>query len=311
MNTSLRTYFYSECTTIRFFLYLIIIGFFSTSANAQVSDLARVEYTYIPQADSDNRVSRFRAFVNYPIRLGWEGSFVVVGLEYRKLDLDFEDPVPFDLDALGKFQMFRSSVAFTCKMKNDWRLAANVGIEVNSNFELNSVINDDLNLSGALFFIKDKSGDGIEKPSRFIIGLNYSTNAGRPFPIPLINYYKKFRPNWSYSLGTPKTNIKHFLGKKQSVQAYITLDGFFSNIQNNLDVRYNDGTSATAENISMTLVLGGIGYEYNFTKNLVAYAYGGHTFFNEIRLRDGSRNNLFKINEKNTFYLRSGIKFKI
>lgn len=311
MNSSLRICFSSQITTVKVLLFLAILSLSYASAIGQVSDLARVEYTYIPQADSENQVSRFRAFVNYPIRLGWEGSFIVVGLEYRKLDLDFEDPMPFDLDALGKFQMFRSSVAFTYKMNNDWRFAANAGIEVNSNFEKNSVINDDLNFTGALFFIKDKSGEGVEKPSRFLIGLNYSTNAGRPFPIPLINYFKKFRPNWSYSLGTPKTNIKHALSKKQSIQAYITLDGFFSNIQNNLEVFHDDGSITTAENISMTLVLGGIGYEYNFTKNLVAYAYGGHTFFNEIRLRDGSRNNLFKINEKNTFYLRTGIKFKI
>lgn len=311
MKTSLRNYFYSEFTAIKVLLLLTILCLSSVPVAGQVSDLARLEYTYIPQADSDNKVSRFRAFVNYPIRLSWEGSFIVVGLEYRKLDLDFEDPVPFDLDALGKFQMFRSSVAFTYKINKDWRLAASAGVEVNSNFEEKSVINDDLNFTGALFFIKDKSGEGVKKPSRFLIGLNYSTNAGRPFPIPLINYFKKFRPNWSYSLGTPKTNIKHSLTKKQSIQAYITLDGFFSNIQNDLDVSHNDGSITKAENISMTLVLGGIGYEYYFTKNLVAYAYGGHTFFNEIRLRDGSRNNLFKINEKNTFYLRSGIKFKI
>ena len=284
---------------------------FSTSVTGQVTDLARIEYTYIPQADSDNKVSRFRAFVNYPIRLGWEGSFIVVGLEYRNLDLDFEDPVPFDLDGLGNFQMFRTSVAFTYKMKNDWRFASSAGIEVNSNFQGSSIVSDDVNFTGSLFFIKDKSGEGVEKPSRFVLGLNYSTNAGRPFPIPLINYYKKFRPNWSYSLGTPKTNIKHSLTKKQNVQAFITLDGFFSNIQNKLDVHHNDGSISTADNISMTLVLGGVGYEYSFTKNIVAYAYGGHTFFNEIRLRDGSRNNLFKINEKNTFYLRTGIKLKI
>jgi hypothetical protein len=311
MHTSLRTCFYSEFTAFKFFLFLTVLLLCSAPTNAQVSDLARLEYTYIPQADSENRVSRIRAFVNYPIRRGWEGSFIVVGLEYIKLDLDFEDPVPFDLDALGKFQMFRSSVAFTYKMNKNWRLAANAGIEVNSNFEENSITNEDLNFTGALFFIKDKSGEGVEKPSRFIIGLNYSTNAGRPFPIPLINYYKKFHPNWSYSLGTPKTNIKYSPTKKQNIQAYITLDGFYSNIQNNLDVHTVDGSIATAENISMTLVLGGIGYEYYFTKNLVAYAYGGHTFFNEIRLRDGSLNSLFKINEKNTFYLRSGIKFKI
>lgn len=311
MITSLKTIFYSESNFLKRLLFIVIVAIPFVSLKAQVTDLARLEYTYIPQANSDNDVNRIRAFVNYPIQLGWEGSFLVIGVEYRNLGLDFNDPVPFNLDALGQFQMFRSSVAFTYKMKKNWRFAAKAGVEINSNFEENKIISDDVNFTGAVFFIKDKSGDEIEKPSRFILGLNYSTNAGRPFPIPVINYYKKIRPNWSYSVGTPKTNIKHFFDKKHGVQAYITLDGFFSNIQNNLAIENDDGSISTAENISMTLVLGGLGYEYYFTKNLVAYLYGGHTLFNEIRMRDADRNNLYKINEKNTIYLRSGIKFKI
>ena len=47
-----------------------------------------------------------------------------------------------------------------------------------------------------------------------------------------------------------------------------------------------DGTFSSAENISMTMVLGGLGYEYAFTKHLLFYAYGGYTFYNEIKHRD-------------------------
>jgi hypothetical protein len=196
-------------------------------------------------------------------------------------------------------------------MKKDWRLAAKVGAEVNSNFESGEVTKEDLNFTGAVFIIKNRSGDTIAKPSRFIIGLNYTTNAGRPFPLPVINYYKKFHPDWSYSVGTPKSNLKYMMRKKHAIQGFVTLDGFFSNIQNNIDIINTDATISTAENISMTLVLGGIGYEYLFSKHLVFYAYGGHTIYNEIRLRDSKRNSLYKINEKNTYYLRTGIKFKI
>lgn len=278
---------------------------------AQTSDLARIEYTYIPQANSKNSVSRYRAFVNYPFQLGWEGSYLIAGVEYRNLDLDFKDPVPFDIRNLMKFQLFRATVAYTFKIKNDWRFAAKIGCEIDSNFDESTVTNDDVKFTGALFFINDKSGESVEKPSRFVIGINYTTNAGRPFPIPVLNYYKKYHPNWSYSLGTPKTNIKHFLSKKQTIQAFATLDGFFSNIQNNLDITNPDGSVSSADNISMTLVLGGLGYEYYFTKHLLLYFYGGHTFYNEIRLRDSNRKNLFGINDKNTFYIRTGIKFKI
>ena len=294
-----------------FFTITFLFCLIGVIASAQVSDLARIEYTSIPQSKSENSVSRFRAFVNYPIRMKWEDCYLVVGIEYRNLDLDFNDPVPFSVDNLGKFQLFRTTVAYTFKMKRNWRFAAKVGLEVDSNFDESKITRNDTKFTGALFFIKSKMGDEVEKPSRFIIGLNYSTNAGRPFPIPVINYFKKFRPNWTYSLGTPKTNIKHILSKKQTLQAFVTLDGFFSNIQNNLEINNVDGSVSSADNISMTLVLGGIGYEYHFTKNLLLYAYGGHTFYNEIRLRDTDRNNLFRINNENTFYFRTGIKFKI
>ncbi len=284
---------------------------FTNIVLAQTTDLARMEYTYIPQAKSDNSVSRFRTFFNFPIEMGWEGSYLVPGIEYRNLDLDFEDPVPFSTENLEKFQMFRISLAYTFKLKKDWRFGAKTGFEIASNFEKRDVQGGDLRFTGAAYLIKDRTGDQYEKPQRLIIGLQYSTNAGRPFPIPIINYYKKFHPKWSFSIGSPKTNLKYNLNTKNTFQGFLTLDGFFSNIQNDLLVNYPDNSTAVGDNISMTLVLGGIGYEYYFTKHLLLYAYGGHTFFNEIRIRDTDRNSLYKINEENTFYLRGGIKFKI
>jgi len=294
----------------------VILLFCSIGANscfAQLTDLARLEYTYIPQGNSDNVVTRFRVFANYPIQLGWEGSFLIPGVEYRNLNFDIDDPMPFDLATLGSFQSFRASLAYTFKMKRNWRFGAKVGLEVASNFEESTVESRDMRFSGEIYMIKDRTGDEFEKPNRLILGLQYSTNAGRPFPIPIINYFRRFHPDWSYSLGSPKTNLKHTFGttQKHSLQSYVTLDGFFSNIQNDLVITNPDNSITTADNISMTIILGGLGYEYSFTKHLLFYFYGGHTIFNEIRLRDRSRNNLFTINEENTFYLRSGIKFKI
>lgn len=285
----------------------------TTSHNllSQTTDLARIEYTFIPQSKSDNSINRFRAFVNLPIKLGWEGGYLIPGIEYRNFDLDIEDPVPFDIDKLGKFQMFRAALAFTFKFENNWYFAIKGGAELASNFEENSITKNDVNFTGAVFFVNDKSGDSYKTPSRFIIGLNYSTNAGRPFPIPIINYFRKFDPNWSYSLGSPKTNLKYFWNDKNSIQAFVTLDGFFSNIQKNREVHYGDDSTASADNISMTMILGGIGYEYNITKHLLFYAYAGRTIYNEIRLRDTERTNLYVLNDENTFYLRTGIKFKI
>ena len=277
----------------------------------QTTDLLRAEWTRVPQVDSDNSISRVRAFINFPIPLSWEGSYLIPGFEYRHITLDIDDPVPFDANDAKTFQMFRATMAYTFKVKNDWRFAARAGIELASNFERADFVGRDLRFSGSVFAVKDRTGENVEKPNRWIIGLQYSTNQGRPFPLPIINYYREFTPSWSYSLGTPKTNIKHKLNEKNSLQLYISLDGFFSNLQNNRVVTFSDGSTAIADNISMTQVLTGIGYEYNFTGNFFFYTYVAYTLYNELRLRDENRNNVFNLNENNTGYFRTGIKYKI
>jgi len=311
MNSCFQTFFYSEMYVKAMLFMLLYFGAVGMGLHAQTTDLARLEYTYIPQSNSENTVSRVRAFINLPVELNWEGSYLIAGLEYRNIDFDLKDAVPFDKNNLQRLQLFRTTMAYTFDMSKNWRFVGKVGMEIDSNFEDRQIRGEDVRFTGSLFFIKDLSGENVETPSRLIFGLNYSTNAGRPFPIPLLNYHKKFKPNWSYSVGTPKTNLKHTINKKHAFQGYITLDGFFSNLQNDLFIPNAHGSVTSADNISMTLVLGGLGYEYYFTKNLLLYVYGGHTIYNEIRLRDEFRNNLYKINDKNTFYLRSGIKFKL
>jgi hypothetical protein len=71
--------------------------------------------------------------------------------------------------------------------------------------------------------------------------------------------YRKFQPNWSFSLGTPKTKHKYFLSKKHTIQAFATFDGFFSNIQEKRAVTYSISATAIADNKSITKVLDGLG----------------------------------------------------
>ena len=41
-------------------------------------------------------------------------------------------------------------------MKKDWRFATQVGLMAASNYEMNTLITDDLLFTGSLFFLKDK-----------------------------------------------------------------------------------------------------------------------------------------------------------
>lgn len=292
---------------------LIIITYFCVflqKNSAQVTDLTRVEYTYFPQRGSDNSFRRFRTFVNIPLKLNDKGAFLVPKLEYRNVNFDYKDPTTFSTDRLDKFQHFEVGLGYTFKMSKDWRFAVQGGVIAASNFQNDKLIGDDLITTGSIFFIKNKKNDGLEKPWRLILGLRYSTTAGMPIPLPFVNYFKRFDPKFSYTLGVPKTNIKYYLNKKNVFQGLVTLDGFFANIQNNRVLVQNEG-SVQADSISMTIVLAGLGYEHFFTKHLLMYTYAGFTVLNDIRLRDTNRDDVLTINDTNTFYIRAGLKFKI
>ncbi len=90
------------------------------------------------------------------------------------------------------------------------------------------------------------------------------------------------------------------------LQVFATLDGYFANIQQPIDV---DGQKVN--NISLSVAVAGLGYEYCFTKHLVAYVYSGYTFRLNNVLRNSDRDEIFGLNELNAFYLRTGIKFKL
>lgn len=289
------------------FLMLMFLNF--PEAEAQSTDIARLEYTYFPQSSSDNSFRRFTTLLNFPIKFGKEGSYLIPGIEYENINFKYKDDAPFSkLGEMDRFQSFTLSLGYTWEIKNDWRAAGWVGMMAASNFELHKVINDDFLFTGAFAFIKDKNEEEVAKPWRLILGIYYSTTSGRPFPLPIVNYYKEFSPDWSYTIGVPKSNIKYQISKKSEVQAFATLDGFYANIQENRMLQNSD---KLAESISMTIVLGGLGYEYSFTDHLVYYLYAGYTIMNDIRLRDSEKEDVYAINKVNTFYGRTGLKIKI
>lgn len=293
---------------LKFFLFLLIAGLADIS-QAQSTDLARLEYTYFPQANSDNSFRRFRTSVNLPLKMNDKGAYLVPGIEYENINFKFEDETPFQKrGTLDRFQSFTATLGYTFKINEAWRFGALGGVMVASNFETSTVMRDDYLYTGAVFFLRDRDEEPGEVPSRLILGLHYSTTSGFPFPLPIVNYYREFHPNWSYTLGVPKSNLKHSLGERSELQAFVTLDGFYANIQQNREI---PNSTALGENISMTIVLAGIGYEYKITNHLVYYLYGGHTLMNDIRIRDENRDDVYDINKVNTFYGRTGLKISI
>ena len=295
---------------IKRLLVSLIVVLAVSNMQSQSTDIARVEYMHIPFSNSQNTVSRFRGLVQVPIPLDKElDKIFVVGFEYQNINIDINDETPptFNTRDVGTLHRIDGFLGYTWKLNENWRLGVKAGARISSNLQ-DGLMGDDWIYTGSVYLINDmKEATSVNKPYRWIFGLDYSTTPGRNYPLPLINYYREFHPNWTYTLGVPKTNVRHYLNNshKDALQAFVTLDNFFANIQNNVVV---DGN--TAENISMTIILGGLGYEHFFTKHLLYYAYATHSISNDFRLRNNERDDIYTINSENTFYFRSGVKFK-
>ncbi len=295
------------------FLLVFVILLCASAAQSQVTDLARLEFTYFPQGKSDNSFRRVRTFINVPFKTS-EHGYLVPGIGYRNVNLKLGDEIPFSDLNLERYQSVTLSLGYTNKMKNDWRYAFQGGLIAASNFS-QKLESEDFILEGSAFLIKDKTkSDEVNpstKPWRLIFGLSYSTTAGRPYPLPIINYYREFAPKWSFAIGVPKSNIKYRFNKTHAVNAFATLDGFYANIQGDVAIPNQQGGTAMGENISMTTALSGLGYEYCLTDHILFYVYGGWTIINDIRIRDENADDIYTINDTNNIYARTGIKFKI
>ncbi|WP_241507266.1 DUF6268 family outer membrane beta-barrel protein [Aquimarina sediminis] len=273
--------------------------------------MARIEYAYIPQADSDNVYSRFRFSANYPIKMDDKGTYFVVGTQYRFNNLQIEDELGIDKEGLEGFHTIGVELGYTFKMKNNWRFGTKIGVGISSNFEESGVEGDDFRYRGSLYFVKTYKGRQEPKMARLIVGVQYTNPASLNFPLPIINYFKRFHPSWSYAIGTPKTNIKYFFNDKSTLQAFVGLDRFYGNLQKNKVFVDKNGETKVVANASMLNVMGALGYEYYFTEHLLFYTYAGYTLSNEIRLRNGNQESVLTVNDGNTFYFRGGIKLKI
>ena len=291
----------SKCYTL---LVLLTLGCIHL-AQAQLTDLARLEYSFIPSSKSEDQYTRLRAVVNYPIKIK-NKDYLIVGGEYNRILLNLEDEYPFNTQQLKKLHVIDFSLGYTFKTSENWRLGLKITPRIASTLT-SKLTSNDMFLNGGVFAIKDRTdAKDIDKPYRLVVGLTYNSTTGVPFPLPFVSYFRRVNEKWSYSIGVPKSNVKYFFSEKSILQTFAGLDGYFANIQNPITVNQQ-----VADNISLSVAIGGLGYEYCFTKHLIAYSYIGYTFLLSNHLRDDNRDNVYKLNDLNAFYFRSGIKFKI
>jgi hypothetical protein len=285
-------------------IFLLLI---TAVTNGQLSDLAKIDYTRLPKGSSDVGYDRLRGLFNYPIKVK-EGSFFMVGLDYSKIELSFDSGIDaFDIDAIEDFQLLDLNIGYTFKMNENWRFGARFTPGFSSNL-VKELSFEDVVFSGDIVFIKDKRhNEKVEKPYQLILGVSYSGNRGIPFPLPFISYYRKFHPNWSYKLGVPKSNLQYHLSEKSRFKLVAELDGFTSNIQGGLLVNGDE----IADKVNMSIIIGGLRYEYKFTNHLELYFNVSNILSSSATLKDRKNNSIISLNKNNTYYFRTGIRFKI
>ncbi len=287
------------------FLSVLFFCCFTQSVLAQLTDIARLEYSFIPKSKSEDQYTRVRALVNYPIKTS-EDCYLVVGAEYNRIILNLEDTYPFDRSLIETINIIDLNIGYTFKTSENWRLAFKANPRVASTL-IDKMTFEDVFFNGGVFAINDRREDeSVKRPFRLIFGLTYNATTGVPFPLPFVSYYRRINYHWSFSAGVPKSNVKYYFTDSNILQAFVSLDGYFAHLQRPLTIN-----GRQVDNISLSVAVGGLGYEYCFTKNLVAYGYAGYTFRLNNVLRDNNRNEVFKLDDVNAFYLRTGIKFKI
>ena len=59
--------------------------------------------------------------MNFPIKLNDNGAYLVPGVEYQNINLDYDDPALFNTSDLERFQSFSFNLGYTFKISEDWR----------------------------------------------------------------------------------------------------------------------------------------------------------------------------------------------
>lgn len=283
--------------------FLNIIFLFGVIGFSQSTDILRAEYTVLPKTDTDIEVARYRFLINIPIKLSMD-NYLVTGAEYNLIDFDSFEALPFDLDELNTLHIIDLNLGYITKWNENWRFVGIFSPRIASNL-IESITIEDLRLNLTATLWKERKD--IEQPFRLILGLTYNSTTGLPVPLPLISYYKRFHPNWSFTLGIPRMNFKYHINHRHTLQTALLLDGYFVNAQN--DILLPD--DEVGSSISLSALVGSFGYQYNITKSMSFYGLAGFTLSRKGLLRDDKRNNVFILSEEGSLYFKTGFKIAI
>lgn len=232
------------------------------------------------------------------------GKYLIVGSEYNYIDFDTTREFPFETSELEHLHVIDLNLGYIFKWNDNWQFIGIVTPRLASNL-VTKVVGRDFLMNLTATFLKEVKD--VEKPFRIVLGLTYNSTTGLPFPLPLINYYKRFDPMWSYSLGIPRSDLRYHISDRNTMLLALFWDGYFVNAQNDVILPDNELGSA----ISLSALVSALGYQFNISRMASFYGFAGYTLLQNGVLRDDKRNNVFNLNNNGSLYFKVGFKVSI
>ena len=283
-------------------LYLsVVLLVINLVSYAQIKDIGGFDYTFINNENSAADFNRTRLWLNFPIKLNKQNHLLVSGFRYSRIQLDFNSDFNFDVRPLKTIHSLEYTLGYTFLLKNEeWRFTAQISPILSSNLR-GEIRFDDLLWSGGVLFIRSREEP---KKSRLTLGLVYSQRLGIPAPIPFATYFRQVNKNLNYTIGIPISKMKYFLNEKTSLEGFITFDGYYANLTDPIVVG-----DATANHISMSAIITGLGFDKYLGKRFNLYVKGGYTLRNALRLVENRNDEVFDFDMSKSFTFRGGFKF--
>jgi len=283
------------CSTILFLQALMVCS--------QSTDIFRIEHLRILENGNGIGTSRTKLVLNVPVKVGPE-NYLFVGGEYNGFNIDFSQDLPFDASELDRLHVVDMNLGYIANWNENWKIISVLTPRFASSFE-QGVLTEDFFFNATATLLKQKND--VPKPFRIVLGLSYNSTTGLPIPLPLVSYYRRFHPKWSFTLGIPKSNFKFHPSEKHTLQFVLSLDGYFINVQD--DIVLSDGQLGSR--ISLSALVGSLGYQFNVTKKMAFYALAGSSIRQRGSLRNKRRQDVFLLNNEANVYIRTGFKFSI
>ncbi|WP_431161170.1 DUF6268 family outer membrane beta-barrel protein [Flagellimonas beolgyonensis] len=284
---------------------VFIVILFGQVGWAQSTDIFRIEYLNIPENDTGIMTQRYKGLFNLPIKLNEKKDYLITGLEYNRFDMGYSRNLPFDKSELIRFHIIDLNVGLLTKWNENWNLVGILTPRLASNFISGGIETEDFFMNATVTFWKERMD--ADRPFRLVLGLTYNSTTGLPVPLPLINYYRRFHPDWSFTFGIPRSDLRRYFGKKHFVELALFLDGYFINLQNDIPMMNGE----VASKISLTSLYGAFGYQYNVSKRMAFFAMVGRSIVQEGKLRNNDQGDVFLLNDESNLYIRTGFKIGI